>query len=250
MISAVLISARAAGAQTPPPPAAPPPPPPPRVEGTAELAFVGTSGNASTSTFGAGGELISRPERWLLKHRVAFVRNKAEDVLTAESWAFGTRVEHPIGTSNRLSAFGEYDFFRDRFAGVRRRHTVTGGLAWKVINQAAATFSVDGGVGFLDERRLTGDDVSSAMYTTGTALRWKLTPTSELADDARLVGTFDRSGDWRVVHTIALTAQLNSLFSLKVANSLRFAHEPAPGFRRTDTTTSIALVAKFSRPAR
>ena len=225
-----------------------PAPPPPRVEGTAELAFVGTSGNASTSTFGVGGELINRPGRWLLKQRLTFVRNKAEDVLTAESWLVGSRLEHQIGSSTRLSAFGEYDFFRDRFAGIRRRHGLTGGMAWKAIATEMATVSVDGGIGYLTERRLTGANVSSATYTAGTSLRWKLSPTAELADDARLIGTFDRGQDWRAQHTIALGAQLNSLFSLKVATSLRYANDPAPGFRRTDTTTSIALVAKFKRP--
>jgi putative salt-induced outer membrane protein len=224
------------------------PAPPPRVEGTAELAFVGTSGNASTSTFGVGGELINRPDRWVLKQRLGFVRNEAEDVLTAESWLFGSRAEHQIAGNPRLSAFGEYDFFRDRFAGVRQRHTATGGIAWKALAHDRATLSIDAGVGYLDERRLTGTDVASGTYSTGTALRWKLSPTAELADDARLIGTFDRSADWRALHTISLTTQLNALFSLKVASSLRFANDPAPGFRRTDTTTSIALVAKFKRP--
>ena len=232
-------------AQTPPPAA---PPPPPRLEGTAELAFVGTSGNASTSTFGASGEIIGRPDRWLLKQRLAFVRNKAEDILTADAWLSGSRVEHQIAGDGRLSAFGEYEFFRDRFAGVRQRHTAAGGLGWKVVTQDAGTFSVDAGLGYLDERRLTGTNVSSATYTTGAILRWKISSTAELADDVRLTGTFDRARDWRGLHTIALTARLNALFSLKVANSLRYANDPAPGFRRTDTITSIALVAKFSRP--
>src|SRR5262245_51365026 len=44
--------------------AAAPPPPPPRHEGTAEVAFVGVTGNASTSTFSAGGEYITRPTSW------------------------------------------------------------------------------------------------------------------------------------------------------------------------------------------
>jgi hypothetical protein len=38
-----------------------PAPPPPAREGSAEFAFVGTTGNSSTQTIGLGGELIYRP---------------------------------------------------------------------------------------------------------------------------------------------------------------------------------------------
>ena len=33
--------------------------------------------------------------------------------------------------------------------------------------------------------------------------------------------------------------------SLKVANTIRYVSQPVPGFKSTDTMTSIALVAKF-----
>ncbi len=43
----------------------------------------------------------------------------------------------------------------------------------------------------------------------------------------------------------AVTARLTTLFSLKVSNTIRYAHAPVPGFKDTDTNTSVALVAKF-----
>jgi putative salt-induced outer membrane protein YdiY len=44
---------------------------------------------------------------------------------------------------------------------------------------------------------------------------------------------------------IALTARIVSVFSLKVSNQLRFVDEPVPGFERTDSITSAALVFGF-----
>ena len=41
-----------------------PAPPPPEREGSAEFAFVGTTGNSSTQTIGLGGEFIYRPVPW------------------------------------------------------------------------------------------------------------------------------------------------------------------------------------------
>ncbi len=230
----------AAQAQAPPPP-----PPPPRHEGTAELAFVGVTGNASTSSFSAGGEFVTRPASWVVRNRVSFVRNESEAVLSAESFLYLVRAEKVL--TQRLSAFGEYAYFRDEFAGVPHRNSINGGLSVKLVDREAHQLVTDLGIGYLNEDRLTGDDVSSATYGTGGRYRWKISPTATLEEEVRLTGTFARAADWRVAQILSLTSQLTDLFSLKVSNTVRYVHLPPPGFKTTDTTTSIALVAKFTR---
>jgi putative salt-induced outer membrane protein len=242
MTSLLLLVPTHASAQTQP---AAPPPPPPKQEGTAEVAFVGTSGNASTNTFSIAGEHITRPAPWTIKNRVAFIRNEAEDLVTAESFLYGFRAERAINA--RLSAFGEYAYFRDELAGVDHRNGVTGGLTFKLVDTAVHRLSVDAGLGYLNEQRLTGDDVSSATYGFGSNYKWTISPTATLEDDSRLIGTFANADDWRFVNIVSLTARLTQLLSLKVSNAIRYAHFPPPGFKTTDTTTSIALVAKFSK---
>jgi putative salt-induced outer membrane protein len=225
--------------------AAAPPPPPPRHEGTAEVAFVGVTGNASTSTFSAGGEYITRPTSWVVRNRVQFVRNESEDILTAESFLYLFRAEKTL--TRRLAAFGEYAFFRDEFAGVAHRNAVNGGLAIKIVDLEKHLFTTDVSLGYLNEDRLTGDDVSSATYGTGAHYRWKISPTATFEEDLRFTGTFARAADWRLGNIVSVTTQLTDLFSLKVSNTVRYSHLPPPGFKTTDTTTSIALVAKFTR---
>ena len=86
---------------TPPAPA----PPPPAREGSLEFAYVGTTGNASTETIGLGGELILRPDRWVVRNKAAFVRNESDATLTAESITYLFRAERVLST--RSSAFGD-----------------------------------------------------------------------------------------------------------------------------------------------
>lgn len=221
--------------------------PPPRYEGSAEAAFVGVSGNASSNTFGLGADSISRPESWVIKNKVSFVRNETSGTTIAQSFLYAPRVERTL--SPRTSAFGEYGYFRDRFAGVANRHAATAGVAVKLVSRERQTFMVDFGGGYLNEDRLTGDDVSTGVYTAGTAYTLKLSPTADLTDDLKLLGSASHGDDWRVTHTIALTARLTDGFSLRVSNGLRYAHFPAPGFKKTDAITSVALVAKFVNPA-
>jgi putative salt-induced outer membrane protein YdiY len=225
--------------------AAAPPPPPPKQEGTAEFAFVGTSGNATTSAFSLSGEHIVRPPKWTIKNRALFIRNSAEEVLTAESFLYAFRAERAINA--RLSGFGEYAYFRDEFAGVDHRNSVAGGLAIKLVNTAAHALSADVSLGYLNEQRLAGDDVSSPTYGFGALYKWTISPTATLDDEARFTGTFDIGEDWRFVNAVSVTAKLTQVLSLKVSNLVRYANFPPIGFKSTDTTTSVALVAKFSR---
>jgi putative salt-induced outer membrane protein YdiY len=219
------------------------PPPPPKHEATAEAAFVGVTGNASSSTFGLGGEVIARPGHWTFRHKASFIRNEAEDVVTAKSFAYAGRAERSINT--RVSAFGEYAFFRDRFAGVDDRNSVLGGVSLKAVTSARQTLGVDLGAGYLNERRVVKPDISNGVYTLGSAYALKLSSTADLRDDLLFLGSAKTSTDWRLAHTIALTARVTDVVSLKVSNTVRYVHFPPVGFKTTDTTTAVALVAKF-----
>jgi putative salt-induced outer membrane protein len=225
------------------PAAAPAPPPPPAREGTAEFAFVGTSGNASTQTIGLNGTFIARPGLWVVTNEASYVRNEAESQLTAQSFAYLFRAARTI--SPRLSAFGEYSYFRDAFAGIGHRNSLVGGISYKVVNLPRHQFFTDAGLGYINEKRLAGHDESSATWSLGAGYRWKFSDTAEFTEDLRTTGLFADSVDWRVLQAAAVAARLTKTFSLKVSNTIRYSHEPVPGFKTTDTTTSVALVAKF-----
>jgi putative salt-induced outer membrane protein YdiY len=228
-------------AQAPAAPAAPPPPP--KQEGSAEFAFVGTTGNASTQTIGLNGELIVRPEQWVVTNKASFIRNEAESELTAQSFGYLLRAARTF--SPRLSAFGEYGYFRDEFAGVAHRNSLVGGVSYKIVDLPKHLFFADAGLGYVNEQRLAGDDVSSATWSLGAGYRWKISETAEFTEDFRMTGLFADASDWRVLQAAAVTARLTKLFSLKVSNTIRYSHAPVPGFKDTDTNTSVALVAKF-----
>jgi len=184
-----------------------------------------------------------RPGEWVVRTRGAFNRNKSEAALTAESIQYLLRTDREVGT--RASVFGEYTFFRDEFAGIEHRNSVVEGVAYKVVNEEAQVLSLDGGLGYLNEHRLTDPDVSTATYEAGGKYNWRISPTAEISEDVRFTGVFDQPNDWRAVNVVAIAARLNAMFSLKASNTIRYTNAPLAPFKSTDTTTSIALVAKF-----
>ena len=219
------------------------PPPPPAREGKAEFAFVTTGGNASSQSIGAAAQATFRPPRWVLDGQLAFVRNEAEDVVRAKSFAARGRAGRVLTT--RLQAFGQHSYLRDLFAGVLRRNLTEGGLSYLLVEAGGHTLYVDGGLGYLNERRTVGESLSTPTAGTGARYKLKLSETSDITDD--LLMSFDLSdeGTWRLQHTIALTAKVAAPLSLKLSNVIRYVDEPVEGFEQTDTITSAALVLSF-----
>lgn len=238
---------RIAAAQTPTAPpapaAAPAPPPPPEREGSAEFAFVGTTGNSSTQTIGLGGELIYRPSPWEARLKLNYVRNESEDELKAQSFVLTLRAQRPLRPL--LSGYAQYGYQRDRFAGILNRNTVEGGVAYTALDQAPQKLVVDGGLGYAHETRLLGDNLSTATLGGGLIYTLKISKTSDLSEDGHFVFSLSDGSDWRYANAVALSAKITTIFSLKLSNTIRYVNAPVLGFKNTDAVTAVALVAKF-----
>lgn len=239
----LLLSSTTAFAQPAPAPAPDPKQPPPRKEGTVDFAFVSTTGNSDTQSLGLGATYIYRPELWELKWKTGFIRNETDDELSAESFMFLFRADRKLG--ERLSVFGSYDYLRDRFAGIANRHTLAGGVSYLLIDAAPHRLQVDGGLGYTNEDRLDGDDISTAIGLLGMAYDLKISETAEFSDDMRFDFSLSDGDDWRWENMAAISAKLTSIFSLKLSNTIRYMNAPPVGFDSTDTITAVALVAKF-----
>ena len=221
-----------------------PPPPPKAREGKAEFALVTTSGNASTQSIGAAGQVIFRPPQWDIDGQTAFVRNEAEDVVSAKSFAARGRAgARPDARGCRRSVSIRTCAISSPVSciAISPRRAVATSSSRPDRN----TLYGDAGLGYLKERRTVGVSLSTPTAGTGTRYKLKLSETSDITDD--LLMSFDLSdeGTWRLQHAIALTAKVAAPLSLKVSNLLRYVDEPVAGFEQTDTITSAALVLSF-----
>lgn len=234
----VLTLAGSAAAQTPPADE-----PPPRWERKAEVSFVATSGNTDTSTAGLGASMIWRPSPWTTEAKVAFVRSEAQEVETARSLAADLRQARNL--SPRVDIFGRYGFLSDEFAGIDARNTIDGGVGYKLLLGPVHTLRLDAGLGYSREDRVTGDDLSFALINLGPAYKFKISENADITDAAIWTRSLDEGEDWRFNNALALTAAISRIFSLKAQHELKHANAPVPGFEKTDTLMSVALVAKW-----
>jgi putative salt-induced outer membrane protein YdiY len=198
--------ARAAGSD-----AGPPPEPPPRLEASAQLTFVGTSGNASSQSLGVGGDLIWRPDPWTYSAKAIFAQNESDEELTARSLAATFRAARAL--NERWLGYGQYDFLRDVFAGVEQRHVIEGGLSYLALRQAPHRLRFDMGLGYLYER-LPDEHFDSTTLALGAAYRYLISAASEFSYEPRFLLPFVDTDEWKFNQDAAVTVALNTILSL------------------------------------
>lgn len=173
VVTSVLGLAVPVAAQAPAAPA-----PPPRVEASAQFAFLGATGNASSNTLGAGGEAVWRPDKWVHTAKANFAQIESEQELTARSIAAAFRGSRT--TAARLSWYGQYDFLRDVFSGVEQRHVVESGIAYVPVDQPRQRLRLDSALGYLHEQAPGDVTFDTATVSLGAWYRVKLTETQQL----------------------------------------------------------------------
>ena len=179
IVSLLVVVGSPAFAQAPP---APPPEPPPRLEASAQFTFLDTSGNSSSQSLGAGGDVAWRPDPWTYSAKALFAQAEDDGVLSAGSFAGLFRASRAL--NERLSVYGQYDFLRDVFAGVEQRHVVEGGVSYLAVDRAPHRLGLDGGLGYLHEER-PDEDLDSATLSLGAGYRLEISPTSEFTYEPR-----------------------------------------------------------------
>ena len=211
--------------------------------GTAEVSLIATSGNSDTRTFGLGGEVTYAPSTWRWLGRASYVEAEADDQLRAR--AQSAMVEMSRAVSGRLEVYGRAGYLRDLFAGVERRLTTEGGLAYTAIATEPHSLRLLAGFGFTGEQRVAGDDPSLRSANATGRYTWAVTETSALRDEASFVAGLNSGDDWRFTNEVSATAALSTRLSLKVSHKLSYLNRPVPGFRKTDAILSAAMVANF-----
>jgi putative salt-induced outer membrane protein len=218
-------------------------PPPPRWERSAEISMVATGGNTDTQTIGAGLSVLWRPGLWSTRSRASFVRSVTDDEVTAESLVAELRQARTL--SPRADVFARAEYLVDRFAGISDRITVEGGFGWQLLQHPAHSIKVDGGGGVTHEARLTDESLTFASATLTSIYQWRISPATTLNEQAIFSTDVAEFGNWRLQNGLNLAHNLSRILTVRMSHELKHVNRPVPGFRKTDTVISAALVTKF-----
>jgi len=217
--------------------------PAPPWSGSLGLAFLATSGNTDTQTFGLELAAKKAPDPWGLELSASYLKSEDSGDTTAERYGAKLRAERK--PNDRWSLFGGLSGERDTFAGYDLRGILETGAVYTALAGPVHTLSFDGGVTWTKESFVDGTDNDFAGGLLGLTYSWKPRKGTEISERLVWYPNLDQTSDWRATSETAVQAALSDRLALKVGYEIRYDNEPVPGFDDTDTTTRVSLVVSF-----
>jgi putative salt-induced outer membrane protein len=237
---AVLGVASFASAQTAPPP---PKEPPPLWDAQIGASFVGTSGNADTSSIGADFAAHRRGLIWQIDSTATAVRTASDDVTTAERYLGMLRVKRALTPIIGLSAGERLE--RDQFAGIDVRSVADAGLSWALVRDPQWTLDGVTAIAWDHESRTIGPSVDDPVGVLQLLSRIPFGAAGDTTQRVTFYPDFRTSSAYRTDVEVTAQAALNARLALKVGYLVRYANVPVPGFEKTDTTTTASIVVRW-----
>jgi len=240
----VIVLAAAAGRASAQPPA---PEPEPVWEIRLGAAFVGTSGNSETASTGANFEARRQWDVWRLESSASAVSTSQDGEQTAEQYLAAIRAKRRL--TRRIFATSGLKLERDRLAGLDFRSMLDGGLAYVLVERPA--WKVDGlsTLVWSHEDRINGDVLDEAEAALEVASRYLFGTTGETTQRFSFYPDFSNTEAYRSEAELMAQANMNRRLALKFSFLWRYAHDPVPGFKRSDTTTTASIVVRWRAPA-
>jgi putative salt-induced outer membrane protein len=213
-------------------------------QGNLGLAYLATSGNSETETFGLDFVLNREPDPWGLELFAHFNRGEQDSVKTAERYYAGGRARRALG--ERWELFAGISGEKDEFAGFDLRTLLETGVVYKALLGPKHLLSFDAGLTWTDEDRIEPQpDTDYIGGLAGLAYEWKISDGASFTHRLIYYPNFDDSDDWRLSSDTAIQAALNARFALKFGYGLRYRNRPIGVADDTDTTTSASVVVNF-----
>jgi putative salt-induced outer membrane protein len=225
--------------------ATPSPTPPPAWTGTAQVSFLKTTGNTETSVLGIAGDAKYKgASPWSVAMKAGLARGSESGVENLRRFAASLRGGRAF--NDRTDLFVEVAYAEDIYAGIDSRYGGEAGIAHKLTLTGKHLLSVEAAFGAIHEVRLPGK-VASDFATARGGLNYKyvISKTADFQNQTGFTANLSDGEDWRLTNATALTAALNSRFSMKLSYNVAHLNTPPPGKEKTDTTASAAIVAKF-----
>lgn len=252
---------------------------------TAELSFVLTAGNASSSTLGAGAGATRTWERTELRFQAAGLRTetsrttrtavgspddfeiveRSESEVTAESYSARARLEHQV--SSRLYGFGAAGWERNTFSGFDARFSFAAGAGKTWVDREGHRFATDLGLTVTRQEDVVNEGDGTRTFgglRAGWEYERRLTETAEVESVLAVDGNLSEVEDLRADLTNALGVRISRALQLRTSLQLLWDNRPAlveiplqapdgtpagatvrAPLEELDTRFQVALVASF-----
>jgi putative salt-induced outer membrane protein YdiY len=211
---------------------------------TAEVSYVLTGGNQSTSAFSLGTNFTRSWEKDTLLFKTYILRSNSTTVART---AVGTEddfdlVEEKTRTliAENYLLTGQYDrkiskrflfqtslsWDRNKFAGIDSRFLLTAGAGYSFVETDKTKFKTNAGMTYTLRKFLRQDGTSFAGFRFDVLFNQQISASASFASQFVFDDNLKKMSDWRYDWTNSLTASINKSLALKTSVRLLYAHLP------------------------
>jgi putative salt-induced outer membrane protein YdiY len=212
---------------------------------TAEVSYVVTGGNSSTSALSVGTSLSRKWAKDTLLFKTYILNSRSrtttrtaqgteedfdiiEETITrkvAENYLLSGQYDRRVSKCLAVQAGASWD--RNRFAGVDDRVMLSTGLGYSWLESPNTVVKSSTGLTYTLRQYVGQDAESFAGFRITTSADRKLSKSSSVASLFVFDDNLKRTADWRFDWTNSITASINKSMALKVSLRTLYAHVPA-----------------------
>lgn len=215
---------------------------------TAEAGMVAARGNADTDTANARFDVTREFVKW--QHSGGFTGVYASESTGATSQRWEARGQSDYAFHSKGFSFVSGRYEEDRFSGFVYQATFGAGLGWRFFDDPVTRLTAQLGLGYkaftthagLAEDGLTvipQEHEENAVTQGKVDFEHALTPNTSILNKLLVEADVDNRF---LSNDISLKVNMIESLALAVGFSVRYNTDPPPGFKQTDTLTTLNLV--------
>ncbi len=208
-----------------------------------EFSYISANGNTKSTTTSGKEKFTYTLKKTSLELFGGGLGTKSAGVVTAEQYNAGEKVSYKL--SERNYTFEQFKWEKDRFAGIHDRFDSTAGVGRELIVTDTDKLIAELGGGYTAEDRLAGPNKDFSTGRFYTKYTRTVTATVNFSQDGEYIQNLDNPDDGRAKTETAVTAALSKHFSVKGSYVWKWVGVPPLGFGRSDTLTTISLLAVY-----
>jgi putative salt-induced outer membrane protein len=210
-----------------------------------------SSGNTKSSNLTVAGEAVRATAQDKTTLYGSLQNASSGGTTTADQLRLGGRYDFNLGPA--WFAFGGLDLERNKFANLKLRNQLSGGLGYHAIKTPTTTWDLFAGVGLSGDKFYTatlidGATRSSYSYTSlllAEESTHKLSDTTSFKQRLALYPNLKNSGEFRATFDAGLAVAMSKTMNLNVGLGIVHNSEPGPGRKTTDSLLTTGVSVKF-----
>jgi putative salt-induced outer membrane protein len=209
-------------------------------KGEVELGGSRSTGNNKILSLYGAASLDREGLKWQhsIKLRADFQRSNG--ITTADRYRLGWQPNYKIDDGMFIYGLAQYE--RDRFLGYSSRLTGSSGVGFTLISKPDVKLTVQGGPAIRYTDAIGEPNETSAAGRASMSLRWKITPTLNLSQDAAV---YLERGDTNAQSTTSLDTRLIGQLKARFSYDVQYEDRDIRGREPLDTISRATLVYSF-----